>query len=374
MAAPMKLRSSRRALSQIQLAEHIRQQIATGVLRAGDRLLSYNEMRRQHGVHSVAVQRVYEQLAREGLIVREQGRGTFVADIVPGPRQKAVVRQGTIGVAGKGFAFREYSPYWVNLLCGIRQVCDEAENQILLLDFESNRGWEKADGVLICDWSNRMTMQFLPPGMPCVSVMVPAPNIASVYADDYCGAHAATGYLLKLGHRNIACLHSKDAFVSERRRAGWREALLAHGIAACPSWERNMGRGKYDFGERFVTRGHLIMSRWLQSDWAELGCTAILAQNDETAIGVIQALREAKIRVPEDVSVVGFDGVQGEYSSLRLTTMEVPLKEIGKAAMSLLLREVNQEKIGAAHHVFPVALRTGQSSGPVKNQERVKEN
>jgi DNA-binding LacI/PurR family transcriptional regulator len=255
----------------------------------------------------------------------------------------------------------------VNLLRGMREAADEAEKQILLLDFKSNKGWEKADGILICDWSNELTMRWLPPQMPSVSVLVPAEGMVSVYADDYSGGRLATEYLLKLGHRRIAHLHSGDPFVSRRRLAGHRDALRAARIEPDLALEKVLraGRVELDFGQRFVDTGREIMQAWLQDGWKATGCTAIVAQNDETAIGVIETLRSAKIRVPEDVSVFGFDGVEdGAHAATNLTTMQVPLEEIGKTAMQLLLRQLNGEDTERAHRVYPLTVKVGESTAP----------
>lgn len=349
----------------VEITDELRRRIRSGQWKAGDKLPSYSESKVLFGTHSVALEKAHAQLEREGLIRRERGRGTFVTQSTPRGRK---VSTGLIGVAGKGFSFKEYSPYWVNLLKGIRGACDEGEKQIVLLDFESNRGWEQADGVLICDWSNDITLKFLPPGMPCVSLLVPVAGLVSVYADDYSGGRMATEYLLKLGHRRIAHLHSRDPFVSARRLAGHRDALESAGIKPNPLWEKVL-RGKVrelDFGARFVDKGRDIMNQWLQADWKKLGCTAVVAQNDETAWGVIQALRAAKIRVPEDVSIIGFDGAAGENSmhsiaTQQITTLEVPLEEIGKTAAQLLLRQLAGEEVGSAHQVFPTRLIEGQS-------------
>lgn len=347
------------------LAAELRRRIKRGQWKPGERLPSYSESRAMFGAHSVAVEKAHAQLEREGLIIRERGRGTFVARQVS---REAKTRSGLIGVAGKGFSFKEYSPYWVSMLCGIRSACDEADAQVLLLDHQSNKGWEKAEGVLICDWSNQLTMQWLPPAMPCVSLMMSVPGTVSVYADDHGGARTATEHLLKLGHRKIGFLHSADTGISSLRQAGWRDALHEAGVTVQPEWNRTF-LGNYDFGEHFVASARESMRHWLATDWKETGCTALLAHNDEAAIGMVQALREAGLRVPEDVSVVGFDGAPGgEWVSHRLTTMQVPLEEIGRGAANLLLRQLNGETVGSAHQVFPIALRQGGSTTNIAEQ------
>ena len=353
------------------LADELRCRIASGQWKPGDRLPSYSQSRALFGAHSVAVEKAHAQLEREGLISRERGRGIFVA------RAKATegkARTGLIGVAGVGFSFREYSPYWVKLLGGIRQGCDEADAQVLLLDHLSNKGWEKADGVIVCDWTRHLTMQLLPPAMPCVSLMLPMDDCASAYADDERGGRIATEHLLALGHRKIAYLHTGDTGILASRIAGWHGALNGAGIAPKASWERDIS-GVMDYGARFVEQSRGAMRRWLTSDWKRTGCTAILAHNDESALGIIEALREANIRVPEDVSVVGFDGALAhEHSSAGITTIKVPLEEIGKSAARLLLRQVRGESVdeGEQNRIFPVALREGTSTARAPQSRKTK--
>ena len=344
------------------LVAELRRRINSGLWKPGERLPSYSESRALFGAHSVAVEKAHAQLEREGLIVRERGRGTFVAPQVGGPQK---VRHGLIGVAGLGFAFKGYSPYWVSLLRGIREVCEDADVQVLLLDYRSNKGWEKADGVLVCDWSNRLTLQWLPPAMPCVSMMWPTPGIVSVYADDYGATYSATQHLLQLGHRRIGFLHSPDPGISGLRRAGWQDALKSAGLAPTEDWERAL-KGPFHYEKSFVDRGREMMREWIAASWQQGAFSALLTQNDETAIGAIQALREAGMRVPEDVSVMGYDGVTGgEWASQGLATMVVPLEDIGRAAVGLLLRQLDGEDIGTAHRVFPIALREGATVGRV---------
>jgi DNA-binding LacI/PurR family transcriptional regulator len=351
-------------LSYLEIAQELRRRIKNGQWKAGEKLPSYSESRVMFGAHSVALEKAHAELEREGLIVRERGRGTFVAQICQ-PRLRTSTN--LIGLAGKGFAFQGYSPYWVSLLRGIRKSADELGVSIILLDFQSNLGWEKADGVLMCDWNQTVVSPFLPSSMPSVSVMVPAENRSSVYADDYSGGKIAAEYLLRLGHTRIAYMHTYDILVTGRRLAGYREALTRAGISPCLNWERSMrdkGGPEFNAGEDFIKRGRDVMRQWLSQDWKKTGCTAILTQNDEAALGVIEALKEAKIRVPQDVSVVGYDAVSHEYSADRLTSVRVPLEEIGQRSVRRLLDQIDKPECDNLHHAFPVTIREGESTSP----------
>ena len=106
------------------------------------------------------------------------------------------------------------------------------------------------------------------------------------------------------------------------------------------------------------------MQTWLANNWQQAGCTALLAHNDYVAIGVMDALREAGLRVPDDIAVVGFDGLEvGQFVSPRLTTVEVPLHEIGAQAVEMLCAQIESGQRSAEHRLLPTRMVQGQSCG-----------
>src|SRR5690606_19753497 len=134
-------------------------------------------------------------------------------------------------------------------------------------------------------------------------------------------------YLLDAGKNNVTIQH---------RREGYRAALCEAGIEPRHEWERLL----WNWGE-FVLRGRRGMKDWFADGFSKTGITALLVQNDRAAIGAIQALQQAGLRVPHDVSVVGFDSTdECELSSPRLTSVHVPLAEIGNAAVEMLMQQI----------------------------------
>jgi len=340
----------------LRLSEQLRQQVRAGVLRPGDRLPSFTQMRQDYGVHKSTVERAHMILEQEGLIVRQSGAGTFVAQTAKRP-----VRH-VIGISGYGFGFTSCSSYWAKLLNGVRQAAEQKGQQVLLLDNHSSDCWEKADGALVCNWGTLNEMHRVPANFPCVSLMVPATDVSSVCADDYNGTRALTKHLISLGHQRIAYLHGSDPNLAPKRLGGYQDALLEAGIIASPNWQRALPGG-IDFGQNFVKTGQAAMRFWMQHNWNDLGCTAILAHNDETALGVIEALREAGVLVPQNVSVAGFDGLDiGVYASPSLTTSQVPLEEIGAQAVSLLLQQIESGDGVLSHQVLQPQLLARQST------------
>lgn len=348
-----------------ELLQILRDQVMTGELKPGDQLPSLVELRASHNVSRGTIEKVHSLLAAEGLIVREQGRGVFVAG---GARQK---RHGVIAFSGVGMFEQHLSHYWSQLTSGIGTVAAEEGLQLLLINEDADESvMQKIDGLLVNAAAENMSkiIEKVPAGVPTVSVMMPQSELDCVFADDYQGAYEATRHLTDQGHRRIGYMIRSYDNMMERRIQGYSDALQAVGVEPKLAWVKRiqMHLNEKDTLIAFRQHSQHAMEEWLKSDWAKLGCTALLAQNDHAAIGVIAALQNAGLRVPEDVSVVGFDGGQAyEWYKPSLTTIEVPLYEIGKAAAQLLLKKIKSgDGTGHEHISKKTILHLGASSGP----------
>jgi DNA-binding LacI/PurR family transcriptional regulator len=181
--------------------------------------------------------------------------------------------------------------------------------------------------------------------IPLVAVAAaPHEALSVVAADDYSGAAAATRHLLELGHRTVFHVAGPaDRQNAGRRLAGWLHALLAAG-AEVPSplvgdWSPDLG---YELGCRLRARSDV---------------TAIFVANDQMASGVLHALFEAGRRVPQDVSVVGFDGIpEGEFFNPPLTTVQPDYTEIGRRSLHLLRSEIEAGRRAKIHEIIPAEL------------------
>lgn len=342
------------------LANRLKTQIEQGTLKPGDRLPSFTELRAQYGVTPTTVERIYSLLEQQQLIVRERGRGTFVRQ----PQER--VTTGMIGIAGVTFAQQPH-PYWARLMEGFQDAAARAGLELLLLNEASVIKWEKVDGLIIHETRAahaQAMLRRLPPGMPCVSALIASREMVSVVADDYQGVYEMTQHLIQLGHRRIAYLFDP---LSPRRVAGYHDALREAGIEGQACWLRPIHDEPDSPFCHYMEVGHRAMEQWLKDDWRALGCTALMTQNDDTAIGAIQVLRHAEISVPEQVSVTGFDGTEvGQYFTPRLTTVEVPLREIGVTAIETLLRQMGGEAFTISTLVLPTRLKIGRSSRAAK--------
>jgi len=177
-------------------------------------------------------------------------------------------------------------------------------------------------------------------------------HLSSVTADDRGGAAAAVEYLLQCGHRELLVLGGdrERSDTSRERYRGCRDAMERAGLT--------LEEDRY-YTCRFSYRaGYDSMTRALEDGVA---CTAVFAMADVIAIGAIRALRDRGLRVPEDVSVIGYDGLQvGDYLQPRLTTVDQPVDDLAQRSAELMLALIEKGE-AARHEVAPVALNRKES-------------
>jgi LacI family transcriptional regulator len=189
-----------------------------------------------------------------------------------------------------------------------------------------------------------------------------AERIPGEVPDNRGGARLATEHLLELGHERIAFIDGPRGLrTSAERRTGYLEALQAAGIAEDP---RLICEGDYREQGGAAAARELIERR--------TPFTAIFASTDLMATGALQVLAADGLRVPEDVSLVGFDDVTfARWLSPRLTTVRVPMDEIGTRAMQRLLRLLDGEDDSPRLvNVHPTDLVVRDSTAPPATRGR----
>jgi DNA-binding LacI/PurR family transcriptional regulator len=153
----------------------------------------------------------------------------------------------------------------------------------------------------------------------------------SVSNDDHAGAAAVIDHLVELGHQRIAHIHAGPVGGSRGRRRGYEAAMTRHGLG---SHIRSV-RGAFT-----EAGGHAAMRSLIESDDLP---TAVFVANDFAAMGALDALDAASIRVPEDVSIVGYDDNVASHSArVALTTVAQPSVEMGRTAVNLLIEQAEQ--------------------------------
>lgn len=357
-----------------QVVAQFRHQIKSGELKVGDRLPSRPAMQALYGISPATAEKVLTLLWQENLVVRESGRGTFVAD------SKVSALKNVIGfvMPPEGCVSTEQahqSSYWSILLEGVQWEARRQGQEILLLtNGLEPASLEEVDGLILAEttWIAAMlmepdageekiacTIRTLTNGLPLVWVMTPVASGIRIECDNHQGMYLATRHLLEHEHRRIA-IFTSDHPIHEARYAGYSQALHEAGIAPLPEWKREKPHCRTS--REAVANGYATMKHWLETDWEETGCTALLANNDYVALGVIKALRENDLWVPDDVSVVGFDGVDVcEHVTPALTSVKIPLDKVGEAAAAQLLQQIRNPGMEARDICIPSSLLIGES-------------
>ncbi|WUH93781.1 LacI family DNA-binding transcriptional regulator [Streptomyces sp. NBC_00433] len=166
-------------------------------------------------------------------------------------------------------------------------------------------------------------------------------DVASVSAAHAAGARRITGHLISLGHRRIGFVGGPvDWLASRSRFVGHASALAEIGLLTEPGLVRNVEEPTAELGYRAA------LSLLEQAEPP----TAVVAFNDKTAAGALRAARDKGLRVPEDLSVTGFDDSElAESTTPMLTTARQPLEEMGRMAVSLLMRLVAGHAVDTLH-------------------------
>ncbi len=254
----------------------------------------------------------------------------------PGPRRGR--RAGLIDVVFNGLD----SPWAVEILRGIEDWCSAHTMGATVSAVRHGNArpasWTSAlashdtDGVILV--TSELTMpqlrQVRSEGIPLVvvdPVNLPEPDLPSVGATNWAGGLAATDHLLTLGHRRIGAITGPADYLCSRARVdGYRSALERAGIKFDEALLRH---GDFQHEGGFGRGGELL-------DLAEPP-TAIFAGSDQQALGVYEAARQRGLRIPQDLSVVGFDDLPAaRWVSPPLTTVRQPLADMGKVAAEML--------------------------------------
>jgi DNA-binding LacI/PurR family transcriptional regulator len=183
---------------------------------------------------------------------------------------------------------------------------------------------------------------------------LPDVSAPSVDVDNVAGARGAVEHLISLGHRRIACITNAPLVytAAQERLDGYRLALEAAGLDAAPEL---VAEGAFD-----APSGHAAMAQLL----ARTAFDAAFVASDVVALGAIGALREAGRRVPDDVSIVGFDDIPlAAYFDPPLTTVRLPAYELGHAAGRALLERIADREI-PPRTLLPTELIVRSSTAP----------
>jgi len=209
------------------------------------------------------------------------------------------------------------------------------------------------DGILLWGWrkKDKFLYELLEEKVPIVMIQTEAPdvNITKVVADDFQGMKAVVEDVVAKGHRKIAVVvGGQSSSAGVQRLRGVLETMKKLNIEPCYI------SPQHGFGFEF---GYLA---WKEFFSRKTGATCIIAPSDATALGIIEAAAEQGIKVPDDISVTGADGIKlGKRT--RLTTYISPSFDIGHKGAELLLERIEKNESSPLELRYPTTFIKGQS-------------
>jgi LacI family transcriptional regulator len=327
-------------------------------------LVRMEDVARQAGVSVATVSKVVNgrygvsaaTSARVHQVITELG---YEASL--GARSLRSARTGILGVL-----VAEFEPFSAELLKGVSAAMGESDYELLAFAGATHGetvGWERRSlrrlGGTLVDGAIIVTPTVIEPGaaVPVVAIdpHTGSHDVPTVDSDNVGGARSAVEHLVGLGHTRIGMIRGREDLESAKlREQGFRQAMADAGLEVD---ETLLATGSYR-AESAVGPARLILDRRDRP-------TAVFAANDLMAIRTVEVARELGLRVPEDLSVVGFDNVpESAVAEPALTTVAQPLREIGETALRMLLTLLAGEQLEQTHVRMDTRLVERASTAP----------
>ncbi|MDP2490449.1 DNA-binding transcriptional regulator CytR [Vibrio splendidus] len=260
-------------------------------------------------------------------------------------------------------------PYFAEIIRGIEDAAVENDYLVLLGDSGQQKKREssfvnlvftkQADGMLLLGTDHpfdvsKPEQKNLPP-MVMACEFAPELELPTVHIDNLTSAFEAVNYLAQLGHKRIAQISGPTtATLCKFRQQGYQQALRRAGVSMNPGYS-TVGDFTFEAGAQAVRQLLALPEQ----------PTAIFCHNDAMAIGAIQEAKKLGLRVPQDLSIVGFDDIQfAQYCDPPLTTISQPRYEIGRQAMLMMLDLLKGNDVQAGSRLLEAKLVVRGSTAP----------
>jgi DNA-binding LacI/PurR family transcriptional regulator len=350
----------------VQVRQWVERQIATGYWKSGDVLPPERALAQQLGVSPLTVSRALQGLAREGVLTRKRRVGTVVAENLP---LNLLQRSFTLMALGLGGGTRQpVDFYFSSIQRSILNTLAPLAMRTLWLDYQIDHierellSTEFVGVLAVAPAAEHIALleDLYRRGVPVVIVGASAQawETPTVDTDNYRAAREGVEYLLGLGHRRFLGLFGAlETFNSRDRWRGFRDALHEAGVPDAHTWTFTTPYA--DEVDEAVREGIRTALRLPN------GPTAIFAGGYYLALSAMQTVHQAGLRVPDDVSVLGFDDPpSAALASPPLTTFRQPLEQLGARAVQKLLECAKGAQPDPLHEYLPIELVARGSTAP----------
>jgi DNA-binding LacI/PurR family transcriptional regulator len=327
-----------------QLQTWLLEQIEQGVFKPNDKIPTEEELSQLTGLARATIRQAVQNLVNMGYLIRKKRLGTFVLRDQPHIDKKTMVgiiipdiRTGYAPVLARGAEDEASRSNYSLILCNTDDLFVKA-------DYHADRLIEIGiSGVIFVptaasDEKNlQIISKFSRKNIPVVLAdrTVPGKKLDYVTTDNFNGAYTLTKYLIKKGHRRIGITLSDNFSTENERLAGYKKALHDCNVPIDPEIVQ-IHNGPY------AEKPYMKIARVLLKEKNRV--TAIFAGHDRIAYVIYSVAEELGIRIPEELSMVGYDDLRPTCSHMvSLTTMHQPIYEMGQESMKLIMRRLSGE-------------------------------
>lgn len=329
----------------VELAERLKVEIMAATVAPGKKFLTEDIIIERFGVSRNTARQSISLLVKQGFLVKKQGSGTYISERIAEYQEK---KQNSAKNKCIAVVMTQVNLYvFPSVLMGISDYLFEHDYYTIIRMTLNKIGKEKQ--VLKELLETEVAGMILEPARsgyppinhelyrqiqqkyPCVLIHASLPEFGfpSVDNANIPGFSLLVDHLVEYGHRNIALICKSDEQSGVSRFLGYAEGLDRHGLTMDES--RVLWFNDEDFEDLFTdANAHRVMRTFNN-------CTAVMCYNDNVVIKFLPFLQKHNIRVPEDLSVVGFDDLQPGSMERPVTTMEHPKEELGRAAGKAIL-------------------------------------
>ncbi len=325
------------------LMEELREEITSGRIQPGEKLPSENQLTEQYGLSRHTVRKALGILAQEGYIEACHGKGTFCSEKMRHMKKSRNIAVVTTYISDYIFP---------RLIQGIDNVLSERGYSIILKNTGNSRQKEAKcleellqkdiDALIIEPSKSQLTCRhpslyenlekYQIPYIFIQGIYTEMKNKPHILMDDAKGGYLVTKYLLDQGHHRITGFFKADDIQGIQRHKGYVKALQEAGVPYDPDlvvWFHTEDRR---------SKPSMMVKEMVKSGQLPDG---IVCYNDQIAVQVIEALEICGLRVPEDVSVTGYDNSLYAQRGTGITTIAHPQEKLGEMAAELILEKIN---------------------------------
>lgn len=338
-----------------QVEQDLKKKIQNKELLPGQQIESQNDLARKYKVSLITIKKALYNLVNENVLYTRVGKGTYVAD--PSLKKINPSAHKTIGLVLRDITH----PYFSYVVHHIELRANELGFNLLLASSSNNMEKEEAqinrlrglgvDGIIIASLSlqyraTRYIKKLHDENFPYIMVSyMHDPEYWYVGSDNEYGGYIATEHLIKLGYKKIGFMHvGKGNLLSEVRKNGYYRALLEYNMPYDSKLIYYSVKEQNDFNnDRFLQGYHFGKNFKSLNPKPD----AIFVYSDLMAVGFENGLLEEGIQIPEDIAIVGFDGIEASMlASVPITTVHQPVEKIGRLAVEIIQKRIEGNDIG----------------------------